>query len=208
MYAIVEIAGKQFRVSKQQNVKVPKLEGDSGSKVNFDKVLFYSDDSGKTQVGKPSINNLAVSATIVEHGRDKKIIVFRKKRRKGFQVKNGHRQGFSIIKIDDIGVQKGAATKTTVKAEPEVKTVPAAKTETAAKKQTPPAKTSAEKKTKPAAKQKTAATTTTKKAPAKKVADEKTAVKKPAEKKAAAKPKTAAKPKKAVKKDSDKGKEA
>ena len=194
MYAIVEIAGKQFRVAKEQNVKVPRLEGDNGSKVNFDKVLFYSDDSGKSQVGKPGISNLAVSATIVEHGRDKKIIVFKKKRRKGYQKKNGHRQDFSIIKIDDIGIAKVSA-KPVAKAEPKVKSEVALKEAPKTVEAKPKAKTAA--KPKIAAKPK--ATAAKKPVAAKKTTSEKTTAKKPA-----AKPKAAAKPKK----ESTKKKEA
>lgn len=203
MYAIVEIAGKQFRVAKEQNVKVPRLEGDSGSKVNFDKVLFYSDDSGKSQIGKPDISNLAVSATIVEHGRDKKVIVFKKKRRKGYQKKNGHRQDFSIIKIDNIGASKGTA-KSTAKVETKAASTPKAKAETQVKPKA--AAKTAEAKPKTAAKPKAA--TVKKPAAAKKATAEKTAAKKPAEKKATAKPKAAAKPKKDVKKTTTKKKEA
>ncbi len=183
MYAIVEIAGKQFRVTKEQNIKVPRLKSDSGSKVNFDKVLLYSDDNGKNQIGKPDINNMVVSATVVEHGRDKKIVVFKKKRRKGYKKKNSHRQHFSIIKIDNIGVVK-RTTKPAVKAETK------AKAESKKKAVTKAVPKSAEAKTKPATAKKTAA--------------KKTAAKKPAEKKASTKSKAVAKPKK----ESTKKKEA
>jgi len=117
MYAIVEIAGKQFRVEKDQKLKVPHLQAEGGSKIVFEEVLVYADDQGKTQIGTPVIKNMKVSATVVEHGREKTIIVFKKKRRKGYQKKNGHRQGYSIIKIDDIGVVKAAP-----KAKPKTKT--------------------------------------------------------------------------------------
>lgn len=110
MYAIVEIGGKQFRVAKDQNLKVPKINADNGSSISFDRVLFFSDDAGKSQFGQPLVKDMAVSATVVEHGREKKIIVFKKKRRKGYQVKNGHRQGYTLIKIQDIGLAKRAAT--------------------------------------------------------------------------------------------------
>jgi len=113
MYAIVEIAGKQFRVKKDDKVKVPLLSADAGSKVEFDRVLFFQDDKGKNEFGQPMIDGFKVSATVVEHGRDKKIIVFKKKRRKGYQKKNGHRQDFSVIKIEGLG-----AAKKTKKAEP------------------------------------------------------------------------------------------
>lgn len=116
MYAIVEIAGKQFRVRKDDRVKVPLLAVEAGNKVDFDRVFFFEDDEGKSQFGQPLVKDLKISATVVEHGRDKKIIVFKKKRRKGYQVKNGHRQGFSVIKIDDIGVVK-QVKKVTPKAE-------------------------------------------------------------------------------------------
>ncbi len=118
MYAIVEIAGKQFRVEKDKNLKVPSLQVESGGKVEFDRVLFYTDDNGKTKIGQPLVKGMKVSATVVEHGREKKIIVFKKKRRKGYQKKNGHRQGFSLIKIDDIAVVK-AKKKAAPKAEKE-----------------------------------------------------------------------------------------
>lgn len=195
MYAIVEIAGKQFRVTKEQNIKVPRLKGDSGSKVNFDKVLFYSDDNGKNQVGKPDISNMAVSATVIEHGRDKKIVVFKKKRRKGYQKKNGHRQYFSIIKIEDIGIVK--KTK-----KPAVKVETKAKTESKKKAVTKTVSKAEETKPKQATKSKTAAAK--KPATVKKTTAQKTTAKKPAEKKASSKSKAAAKPKK----ESTKKKEA
>ena len=106
MYAIVEIAGKQFQVKKDDRVKVPLLSAETGSKVEFDRVLFFQDDKGKNEYGQPLIDGFKISATVIEHGRDKKIVVFKKKRRKGYQVKNGHRQGFSVIKIEGIGVEK------------------------------------------------------------------------------------------------------
>lgn len=111
MYAIVEISGKQFRVEKDQRLQVPLQKGESGSKVNFDRVLLYNDDKGKVKVGTPTVDKMQVSATLLEHGREKKIIVFKKKRRKGYQVKNGHRQDFSLIKIDKIGAVKAAPKK-------------------------------------------------------------------------------------------------
>ena len=184
MYAIVEIAGKQFRVSKDMSLKVPRLSADSGSKVEFDKVLFFEDDKGKNQVGSPVINNLIVSATVVEHGRDKKIIIFKKKRRKGYQKKNSHRQGFSLIKIDDLGVVKKAANAAPKK---EVK-----KDAVESKPATEDKKVVAKK------------ATTTKKEPAAK----KTTTKKAAPQKSTTAKKTAAKPKKEVKPKSTEEKEA
>ena len=110
MYAIVEIAGKQFRVKENQRLQVPLLQADSGSKVKFDRVLVYNDDK-TVKIGTPTVAKINVSATVLEHGREKKIIVFKKKRRKGYQVKNGHRQDFSLIKIDNISAVKAAASK-------------------------------------------------------------------------------------------------
>jgi len=111
MYAIVEIAGKQYRVEKDEQLQVPLLEAEAGSKVVFDRVLLYNDDKGKVTIGNPVVDKMKVSATVVEHGRGKKIIVFKKKRRKGYQKKNGHRQDFSVVKIDNIAAQKAAPKK-------------------------------------------------------------------------------------------------
>ncbi len=101
MFAIVEIAGKQYKVSEKKVVKVPLLKDEVGSAVEFDKVLLTTD--GKTtKVGTPAINGAKVTATVVKHDRETKIIVFRKKRRKGFRKKNGHRQHYSLIQINAI----------------------------------------------------------------------------------------------------------
>ena len=162
MYAVVEIAGKQFRIEKNKNLKVPLLKAESGSKVEFDQVLAFTDDAGSTQIGQPLVTDMKVSATVVEHGRDKKIIVFKKKRRKGYQKKNGHRQGFSLIKIDDIAVVKAAKKAPAKKAEAEKpKAEVAEKKAPVAKKAAAPKKESAAKK--PAATKKA---TPVKKAPA------------------------------------------
>jgi large subunit ribosomal protein L21 len=110
MYAIVEIAGKQFRVKKDQCLQVPLLPAESGSKIKLDKVLLYNDDKS-VKIGTPTVDKINVSATVLEHGREKKIVVFKKKRRKGYQVKNGHRQDYSMIKIDSISAVKAAASK-------------------------------------------------------------------------------------------------
>lgn len=126
MYAIVEIAGKQYRVKKDQRLQVPLLEADSGSKVEFDRVLLFNDDKGAVKIGTPTVDKMKVSATVLEHGRDKKIIVFKKKRRKGYQVKNGHRQGFSVVKIDKIAAPKPAPKKAAPKKEAAKKAPPKA----------------------------------------------------------------------------------
>ena len=104
MYAIVEVANKQIQVTKDALIKVPFLQKEVGEKVEFDRVLLYSDGS-KIKVGKPVLKDAKISAEIIENGRDKKVVVFRKKRRKGFQVKKGHRQQFSKIKINNLSVK-------------------------------------------------------------------------------------------------------
>ena len=101
MYAIVEIAGQQFKVSKGQELFVHRLEAEEGSKVSFDKVLLI-DNEGKTVVGTPTVATAKVEATVVEHCKGEKVIVFKKKRRKGYQTTNGSRQYLSKIVIDNI----------------------------------------------------------------------------------------------------------
>jgi len=103
MYAIVEIAGKQFRVEEQSRLRVPLLPVESGNKVEFDKILLYRDKKDKLTIGAPTVAKVIISATVLEHGRDKKVVVFKKNRRKGYQVKNGHRQDFSVIEVNKIG---------------------------------------------------------------------------------------------------------
>jgi len=101
MYAIVEIAGQQFKVQKDQKVFVHRLDAEEGAKVDFDKVLL-TDDKGKVNVGAPAIEGAKVSATVERHLRGNTIIVFKKKRRKGYQKKNGHRQYLTEITITGI----------------------------------------------------------------------------------------------------------
>jgi large subunit ribosomal protein L21 len=101
MYAIVEIAGQQFKVEKEQEIFVHRLQGEPGSSVNFDHVLLYDND-GKISVGTPGLEGMTVKAKILEHLKGDKVIVFHKKRRKGYQKQNGHRQYLSKILIEDI----------------------------------------------------------------------------------------------------------
>ena len=101
MYAIVEIAGQQFKVTKGQEIFVNRLHEDEGSKVSFEKVLLI-DNEGTTKVGAPTVAGANVEATIMEHCKGNKVIVFKKKRRKGYQTSNGHRQYLSKIVIDNI----------------------------------------------------------------------------------------------------------
>ena len=160
MYAIVEIAGQQYKVAKDQKVFVHRLEGKEGSKVSFDKVLLL--DEGKVTIGAPVIENAEVSAKILGHLKGDKVIVFKKKRRKGYKVKNGHRQFLTEIQIDGISTKKAPAKKAEAKKETEAK-------KPAAKKAAP--KTEAKAEAKPAAK---------------KAAPKKPAARKPAAKKATA----------------------
>ena len=101
MYAIVEIAGTQVKVEKDKFYYTPLLEGNDGDKVEFDNVLLV-DNNGKVTVGTPSIKGSKVTAKILGHLKGDKVVVFKKKRRKGYRVKNGHRQQFSKVLIEDI----------------------------------------------------------------------------------------------------------
>jgi len=101
MYAIVDIAGKQFKVSKDEQVYAPLMSEEEGATVEFDKVMLV-DDKGKVQVGAPNVKGMKVSAKVLEHVKGDKIIVFKKKRRKGYRVKNGHRQDFTKLLISNI----------------------------------------------------------------------------------------------------------
>lgn len=126
MYAIVEIAGQQFKVTENQKVFVHRLAAEEGKKVTFDNVLLL-DDEGKITVGTPEVSGAAVEAKVVKHLKGDKVIVFKKKRRKGYRVKNGHRQFLTELTIENIiasGAKKAspakvsAATTETVNAEP------------------------------------------------------------------------------------------
>jgi large subunit ribosomal protein L21 len=102
MYAIVDIAGKQFKVAKDQYIYAPFMEGEAGTKVSFDRVLLVESD-GKIDVGVPALKGVKVSGKILEHVKGDKEIVFKKKRRKGYAVKNGHRLSFTKVQIETIG---------------------------------------------------------------------------------------------------------
>lgn len=104
MYAIVEIAGQQFKVQKDQKIFVHRLAAETGAKLNFDRVLLVDND-GKIQVGAPAIAGAVVSAEVNDHVKGDKVIIFKKKRRKGYKKKNGHRQSFTSITIKDIKVK-------------------------------------------------------------------------------------------------------
>ena len=103
MYAIVEIAGQQFKVAKDQKVYVHRLQSEEGSKVTFDNVLLV-EEGGKVTIGAPAIEGAKVTAKVLGHLKADKVIVFKKKRRKGYKKKNGHRQFLTEIQIDGITV--------------------------------------------------------------------------------------------------------
>ncbi|QHI37182.1 50S ribosomal protein L21 [Kordia antarctica] len=112
MYAIVEMAGQQFKVAKDQKVFVHRLASEEGEKVVFDNVLLL-DDNGQVTIGAPAITGASVEAKVLRHLKGDKVIVFKKKRRKGYRVKNGHRQSLTEIVIESIGASgaKKAAPK-------------------------------------------------------------------------------------------------
>lgn len=103
MYAIVNIAGQQFKVEEGMKLFVHRLPEDSGSKVSFEDVLLVA-NGGDVRVGKPKVESATVEATVVDHLKDDKVIVFKKKRRKGYKRKKGHRQYLSELHIDKISV--------------------------------------------------------------------------------------------------------
>ena len=174
MYAIVEIAGQQFKVEKDQQIFVHRLEEKEGTKVEFDNVLLI-DNNGKVNVGAPAISGAKVTAKVLDHVKGDKVVVFKKKRRKGYRVKNGHRQAFTQIEIQSI-VEKGATAKkaTATAVKKEAKAEPKAAAKKAPAKKAPVKKAAAKAKTASAAKPKAA----TKKTTAKKPAAKKTAAKK------------------------------
>jgi len=164
MYAIVEIAGQQFKVEAGKKIFVHRLEDEEGKKVEFDQVLLIEDD-GIITIGEPTIKEAVVEGMVLDHMRGDKVIVFKKKRKKGYRIKNGHRQNFTqveIVSINGKGSAKKASSKKAETAASEATIIeePVKVKKTAAKKP-------ADSKAKPAAK--------------------KTAEKKPAEKKPAAK---------------------
>jgi large subunit ribosomal protein L21 len=113
MYAIVEIAGQQFKVEQNDEIFVHRLEGDPGTKLEFDKVLLVDND-GKISVGKPLVEGTSISGKILDHVRGDKVVIFKKKRRKGYEKESGHRQDFSKVLIENISV-KGATKAKKVK---------------------------------------------------------------------------------------------
>ena len=101
MYAIINISGKQYKASEGAKVRVAKQTGDTGTTLTFDEVLMFNDGKN-TEFGNPTVKGAKVSAVILDHGRDRKILVYKKKRRKGYQRKNGHRQWYTDIEIKKV----------------------------------------------------------------------------------------------------------
>jgi large subunit ribosomal protein L21 len=102
MFAVVDIAGQQFKVEEKTKVYVPRLKAELESEIVFDNVLLFSDEKG-IKVGSPNVGGVKVSAKVLEHLKDDKVIVFKKKRRKGYQILKGHRQQLSRIEVTKIG---------------------------------------------------------------------------------------------------------
>ena len=103
MRAIIETGGKQFAVAPQKRIRVPSLAGEPGETVTFDRVLYAADEGG-VQVGAPVVEGARVTAEILCHGRGKKIVVFKYKRRKRYSRKTGHRQNFTELRVTDIAI--------------------------------------------------------------------------------------------------------
>lgn len=172
MYAVIQTGGKQYRVTNGDVITVEKLEGEAGSTLAIAPVLML-DDGKETQVGTPIVEGAAVTAELVEQTRGDKIVVFKKKRRQGYQRTHGHRQDLTVLRIVDVTGKAKAPAKKAAKAAPKKDDAPAEAAEAA-----------------PAAEAKPAA----KKPAAKKPAAKKAAAKKPAAKKPAAKKDADAKP--------------
>ena len=124
MYAIINISGKQYKAISGARIRVPKQDGETGSDIIFDQVLLIK-DGDNTEIGTPILKGASVTGTIVDHGRYKKILVYKKKRRKGYQRKNGHRQWFTEIEFNKIThsknqpISKEAISKGTLLSEEE-----------------------------------------------------------------------------------------
>tara|TARA_S200000501_G_C20672528_1_gene676985 strand:- start:363 stop:764 length:402 start_codon:yes stop_codon:yes gene_type:complete len=123
MYAIINISGKQYKTQIGSRLRVPRQTLETGSKVTFEDVLLFSDGKS-TKIGNPNVKGVSVNAKILTHARDKKVLIYKKKRRKGYQRKNGHRQWYSEIEINDIKVSttKKSNTKTKTKVTTKAKT--------------------------------------------------------------------------------------
>tara|TARA_Y100000814_G_scaffold15823_1_gene11387 strand:+ start:2058 stop:2465 length:408 start_codon:yes stop_codon:yes gene_type:complete len=132
MYALVNISGKQIRIEEGVNTKIPLQKNKVGSKITLDNILLFDDGKNK-KIGNPYIKSLSFDAKIISHNEDKKILVYKKKRRKGYEKKLGHKQKFSVIKVDKLSTKKTTATKTKKKTN---SSTSATKKKTVAKKST------------------------------------------------------------------------
>ena len=186
MYAVIQTGGKQYRVANGDVIKVEKLEGEAGSTLSIMPVLMLN-DGNNTQVGTPIVEGAAVTAEVVEQTRGKKVVVFKKKRRQGYQRTHGHRQEQTVLRVVDVTGKAKAPAKKAAKTAPKAGAAPAE----AAAEAKPSAKKAASTTRKPAAKKPSAkkAASTTRKPVAKKPAAKKAAstTKKPVAKKPAAK---------------------
>ena len=140
MNALVKILGKQYKVEKGDKLRIPYIDKKVGEKLTFDNIL-YSDDGKTKKFGKPYVNDLQIEAKLLEHGTEDKIIVFKFKRRKGYQRRNGHKQKFSLIEISNFKKKTAAKKKSSDKVDNKPKTT--AKKTTA--KKIPAKKTTAKK---------------------------------------------------------------
>ena len=123
MYAIVEIAGKQYKVSEKDKLYVPRLNAEVDESVTFDRVLMVA-DGDDFKIGSPVVSDITVTARVLRHVKGDKVIVFKKKRRKGYRVKNGHRQPYTQIEIGDLGKAKKAETASKKKVSKTVEEAP------------------------------------------------------------------------------------
>lgn len=110
MYALVNISGKQIRIEEGVNTKIPLQKNKVGSKITLDNILLFDDGKNK-KIGNPYIKSLSFDAKIISHNEDKKILVYKKKRRKGYEKKLGHKQKFSVIKVDKLSTKKTTSAK-------------------------------------------------------------------------------------------------
>ncbi len=118
MYAIFRAQGKQFRAEPDATLRLPTLEAEPGDKVSFDEVLL-AEREGDVRVGTPTLEGARVAAEVVRHGKDDKIVVYKMKRRKGYRRKQGHRQGFTEVRVLEIGFPKGKAKRLAKREKPE-----------------------------------------------------------------------------------------
>ena len=120
MYVIVNISGKQYKATQGAKLRLPRQSGESGAKLSFEEILLIN-NGDSTQIGKPNVVGAKITATILNHGRERKILIYKKKRRKGYQRKNGHRQWYTDVEVQKIqlsATKKKAAPKKPTKQKP------------------------------------------------------------------------------------------